>query len=44
MQEPRMFVKVSMYNIYDYFNIFPDDRMKITMFKNGDVSPSSVII
>ena len=39
-----MYVKVSFDKIYDKFQIFGDDRMKITMYKNGDVNPSSVII
>ncbi len=43
MQEARMYVKVTFDRVREYFQIFPEDKIKVTMFLNGDFNPSSVV-
>jgi len=39
-----MYVKVAFDNIYDYFQIFPDDKAKISLYLDGKTDPQSVVI
>lgn len=41
---PKMYVKVSFNRIYDYFQIFPDDKASISIFHSGKTDPQSVVI
>ena len=41
---PKMYVKVAFDNIYDYFQIFPDDKAKISLYLHGKTDPQSVVI
>jgi len=44
MHEPSMYVKVSFKSVKDYFQIFPDDDVKITFYLSSKPNPSSVVI
>jgi hypothetical protein len=39
-----MYVKVAFQGIFDYFQIFPDDKAKISLYLKGKTDPQSVVI
>lgn len=39
-----MYVKVAFNSIYDYFQIFPDDKAKVSLYLEGKTDPQSVVI
>ena len=41
---PQMYVKVTFESIFDYFQIFPDDRAKISFYPKGTSNPQSVVL
>ena len=44
MRLPQMYVKVSFYTVKDYFQIFADDKVKISLYLYGVTNPKSVVI
>jgi len=41
---PKMYVKVAFNSIYDYFQIFPDDKAKVSLYLEGKTDPQSVVV
>lgn len=41
---PKMYVKVAFDSIFDYFQVFPDDKAKISLYLYGKTDPQSVVI
>jgi hypothetical protein len=39
-----MYVKVAFDTVFDYFQIFPDDKAKISLYLEGKTDPQSVVI
>lgn len=45
IREPSMWVQIDFHRVKDYFQIFPEDKAKISFYKNGEFeSPSSVVV
>lgn len=44
IREAAMFVKVSFSWVKDYFQIFPNDKCKISLWLNSNDNPNSVVI
>lgn len=41
---PKMFVQISFKSIKDYFQIFPEDKAKVSLYLEGTTDPQSVVI
>jgi len=41
---PKMYVKVTFDRIYDYFQIFPDDKAKVSLYLSDKSDPQSVVV
>jgi len=44
IREPYMWVQVDFHRVKDYFQIFPEDKARISFWKGEDENPSSVVI
>jgi len=44
LREPYMWVQVDFHRVKDYFQIFPEDKAKISFYKGQDENPQSVTI
>lgn len=44
IREDSMWVQVGFHRVKDYFQIFPEDKAKISFWKGQDEAPSSVVI
>ena len=41
---PMMYVRIGFMDIFDYFQIFPDDKARISFYMEGRGDPQSVVI
>ena len=41
---PKMYVKVTFDMIYDYFQVFPDDKAKVSLYLSDQSDPQSVVV
>lgn len=44
LREPYMWVQVDFHRVKDYFQIFPEDKARVSFFKGQDRNPKSVTI
>lgn len=44
MRQPEMYVQLDFHAVQDYFQIFPEDRVKVSFYIEGDGNPRSVSI